>query len=148
MRDAETAAVAVSAALSGQLVMTSLHANDALGAIERLAELGIARGTIAACCTAIVAQRLVRLLCRHCRGMHCEHCNGTGYRGRTAIFESLFFDPEIQDAISAGDSTSVLARTAKASGYEPLQEDALARVSCGQTSLEEVQRVLSLRGFV
>jgi type II secretory ATPase GspE/PulE/Tfp pilus assembly ATPase PilB-like protein len=129
MRDEETATVAASASLSGQLVMTTLHAKDAPTAIDRLADLGVSRQTIAAGLSAVVAQRLVRRLCERCRVPYqisaaaasefgvragtvvyrpvgCEACGQTGYSGRTAIFESLFIDEAVRALIAAGASSA------------------------------------------
>jgi type IV pilus assembly protein PilB len=165
MRDAETANVAVSAALSGQLVITTLHSNDAVRAIDRLLELGVKRHSIASGVSGIVAQRLVRLLCRHCRvrasatpheaedfgidtgqavygPLGCERCDGSGYRGRTGLFEFLFIDDAIRDAIAAGETSVGIADLAVASGYEPMGLAGLQKVLSGDTSLSELRRVL------
>lgn len=164
MRDAETASVAVSAALSGQLVLTTLHASDAPRSIDRLVELGLKRHALASGLSAVVAQRLVRLLCTHCRRqarlsesdarsldlkagttVHeptgCDRCNGIGYRGRTAIFELLSVTPEISDAIASGISSIALASIAR--GYEGMRADGIARALSAQTSISELRRVLA-----
>ncbi len=165
MRDEETAAVAASAALSGQLVVTSLHANDAPRTVDRLVELGVSRHTIAAGLTAVVAQRLVRRLCVRCRvplpvggekarefgfregaqvyrAEGCTHCRGTGYSGRTAIFECLFLDDPMRALIAEGAAGATLAERAALHGYEPMLADALRRAALGETSLDEIRRVL------
>ncbi|HEV2738913.1 MAG TPA: ATPase, T2SS/T4P/T4SS family, partial [Candidatus Elarobacter sp.] len=124
MRDGETAAVAVSAALAGQVVFTTLHANDAPRTIDRLVELGVARHSLAAALTAVVAQRLVRTLCEQCRVREpipaplretlrtahdtwyvaggCRACAGTGYLGRTGVYELMDVDDATRDAIATG----------------------------------------------
>ncbi len=134
MRDAETSAVAVSAALAGQMVFATLHANDAPRAIDRLVELGVARHALAAALGAVVAQRLVRRLCERCRAAEriplelreslrvrderwlvargCTACEGTGYLGRTGVYELLDLDDAARAAIAAGAS-SVGARSAR-----------------------------------
>ena len=164
MRDEETAGMAASASLSGQLVLATLHANDAPSALERLVELGVNRYTIAAGLTALIAQRLLRRLCVHCRlpvqagaaaaqfgippgaalymPAGCERCKGGGYIGRAAIFECLFLNDALRAAISAGCSNAELARLAAASGYEPMLVEGIRRVRAGETTLEELQRVL------
>ncbi|MBC5816219.1 MAG: type II/IV secretion system protein, partial [Candidatus Eremiobacteraeota bacterium] len=166
MRDAETADVAVSAALSGQLVMTTLHSNDAVRTLDRLLELGVERHSIASAMTGIVAQRLVRVLCRHCRvqsvvsqaeaqdfGIEpdrvvyvprgCKRCDGTGYRGRTGIFEFLFIDDRVRDAIASGSSTVTIGTLAREAGYSHMSGDGLGKAFSGNTSLDELRRVLS-----
>ena len=154
MRDSESAGVAMSAALSGQLVLTTLHANDAPRAIERLVELGLNRQTLAAGLTAIVSQRLVRRLCTACRrvcdsplGMlyepvGCAQCEGAGYRGRIGLFEFLPMSHAIRSAIARGEGALELARLARAGGYEPMMSEGLRRAQRGETSGTELQRVL------
>jgi len=167
MRDEETAGVAATASLSGQLVLTTVHANDAPKTVDRLVELGVARHTIAAGLTAVVSQRLVRRLCKTCRkpyeidggfaqefGMQngaivyapsgCVSCKGSGYMGRTAIFEYLFIDDALRSLIAAGASSVELHEKARKAGYEPMLADGLRLALLGQTSLEELRRVLSL----
>ncbi len=166
MRDHETAAVAASASLSGQLVLTTLHSNDAPSAIERLLELGVARRTISAGLSAVIAQRLVRSLCIVCRAeatldghgasefkipegspifkpVGCAECGQTGYRGRVALFEMLFIDDVIREAIS-NEATAVALRTlARQRGFRPMFEHGLRRALAGETTLEELRRVLT-----
>lgn len=164
MRDQETAAVAASAALSGRLVFTTLHANDALRSIERLLELGVPRHALAAALAGIVAQRLVRLLCERCRtgepippsirnahrlaqtrwyvARGCRACDGTGYLGRTGVFELLLFDDTLRDAVGSGASSGELVRQASRTGYRPMREDGLGKVLRGLTSFAELQRVV------
>jgi general secretion pathway protein E len=126
MRDAESAAVAIAAALSGALVMTTVHAADALRAPERLAELGLERRTLAAGVTAILAQRLVR------------RSNG----GRTAIFEMLPMTDTVRGAIARGAALHELREAAAAGGYVPMREAAARLVDAGITSRDEICRVL------
>jgi type IV pilus assembly protein PilB len=164
MRDAETAAVALSAALAGQIVFTTLHANDAPRTIDRLVELGVARHSLAAALTAVVAQRLVRILCDHCRvrevipsalqrsleiareewfaSRGCRACGGTGFLGRTGIYELLLVDDATRDAIANGSSSVQIAQTARDAGYRPMLQDAMAKVLAGVTTFAEVRRVL------
>jgi type IV pilus assembly protein PilB len=166
MRDAETAGVAMSAALCGQLVLTSLHASDAPRTIERLTELGLPRHAIAAGLSAVLAQRLVRRLCTACRlprkvgrfaemfGLEasaviyesggCERCNGTGYRGRVAIFELMGIGEEMCVAIADGASPTRLADIARTDGYRRMWFAAAAEVTQGKTSIQELRRVLAV----
>lgn len=167
MRDAETAGVAMSAALSGQLVMTTLHAGGAPQALERLAELGLRRHAIAAGVSGIVAQRLVRGLCSSCRrrerlaadlaaplGLErgapiyepggCERCSGTGYVGRTGLFEQVCITGEMREAISREASPVAIAELASAQGYEPMLTHGVRRVLRGETSVAELTRVLAV----
>lgn len=167
MRDAETASVAISAALSGQLVVTSLHSSDAPRTIERLIELGLKRHAIAAGLSGVVAQRLVRQLCVTCRrrttlgvedaqllglpagtyvyeAVGCETCGRSGYRGRTGIFEFFLVTNAIRNEIVAHGSPVKIMELAREVGYEPMLEDGVRRVLEGETSVEELRRVLSL----
>jgi type II secretory ATPase GspE/PulE/Tfp pilus assembly ATPase PilB-like protein len=129
MRDGESAAVAMSAALSGTLVMATLHASDAPRAIERLVELGLDRQTLASGITAVVAQRLVR------------RRSGDGYAGRTAIFELLPVTGAVADAIARGASANELSEIAAPLGYAPLAGEGSRLVSLGETTREEIERV-------
>jgi type IV pilus assembly protein PilB len=152
MRDEETAAVAASASLSGQLVLTTLHSSDAPKAIERLVELGVSRHTLAAGLSAIVAQRLVRRLCAACRVFEnggyraagCAVCAGAGYSGRLALFECIPVNDALRRLIADGASGVALADAARECGYEPMLDDAVRRVASGETTLEEVRRVLAV----
>jgi type II secretory ATPase GspE/PulE/Tfp pilus assembly ATPase PilB-like protein len=150
MRDEETAAVAASASLSGQLVLTTLHSNDAPKAIERLVELGVSRQTIAAGLSAVVAQRLVRRLCQSCRSAFqgeylakgCTACGGMGYSGRVALFECIFIDDAMRCLIAAGASSVALADLARERGYEPMIAAGMRHIATGETTFEELRRVL------
>lgn len=141
MRDAETAAIAASAALSGRLVLTTLHAGDACSAIERLSELGVPRQTLAAGLTAVIGQRLARRRCTHCRD-GCLLCDSTGYAGRIALFELLVVDDAIRDAIASGWSGAQLASLAQSRGFAPLAAQAAARIASGETTRDDVSRIL------
>jgi len=142
MRDAESAGVAMSAALSGQLVMTTLHASDAPRAIERLVEFGLRPNTLAAGLSAIVSQRLVRRLCQRCASKGCSRCDGSGYRGRVAIFEFLPMTSDVRSAVARSRTALELAEVAAASGYEPMIGEGLRLVARGETSRDELERVL------
>jgi len=167
MRDPETASVAVSAALSGQLVLTTLHASDAPRAIDRLVELGLKRHALASALSAVVAQRLVRRLCPHCakpaklsraeaemlalpcgssvrEAVGCLMCEGTGYRGRTAIFEMLRVRSEISEAIACATPAASILGLASRDGFESMACDGISRVLAGETSVSELRRILAL----
>lgn len=166
MRDAETAAVAMSAALSGTLVLASLHASDAPRTVQRLIELGLNRHAIAAGLSCVLAQRLVRRLCDACRRRRCARgyvkllgiadgevvyepggcgaCEGSGYRGRAGIFEFLPMSPPLRACVADGASPATLTRVACDQGYEPMLTDGARRVRHGDTSVEELRRVLVL----
>jgi type IV pilus assembly protein PilB len=164
MRDAETANIAVSAALSGQMVFTTLHSNDAPRCIERLGELDVARSPLAAGLTATLAQRLVRRLCPHCKqdvridaataqryGLDrerayfeprgCERCDGAGYHDRIGIFELIVVDDVLRDAIASGVSSVAVAHLARQQGYRRMAEDCIDKLHAGITSIEEFARV-------
>lgn len=165
MRDAETAAIAASASLSGQLVLTTLHSNDAPKAIDRLVELGVSNHTISAGLSAVIAQRLVRRLCEACRepfavsaelarqfgvssGMRaykpagCGACAGTGFSGRAAIFESLYVHDSLRRLIAQGASSVEIADAARSAGYESMLVHGVERVLAGETTFDELRRVL------
>ena len=141
MRDAETAELAVQAALTGHRVFSTLHTNDALGAIPRLRDLGIPSYLIAATLDAVIAQRLVRRTCVACRARGCPRCRETGFRGRVGIFELLTLAPVLKEAVVANAPPRELERLARECGLRPLAEDGRRKVNEGQTTLEEMKRV-------
>ena len=162
IRDTETAEIATQAALTGHLVLSTLHTNDAPSALTRLLELGIAPYLVASTVDAILAQRLVRTVCRSCReevpvgredvadpelprtewrGRGCAQCHGTGYRGRTGIYELLIVDDLVRAEVMRRGGAADLRRIATAAGMPSLYEDGLRQVRAGLTTLEEVLRV-------
>jgi type IV pilus assembly protein PilB len=153
VRDEETASTAASAALSGQIVLATLHSNDAPRTIDRLVELGVARSSIAASLGAIVAQRLVRRLCADCRRpqrsgyrehfvpVGCQLCGGAGFRGRIGVFEAVVIDDTIRGAISGGASSVTVAALAREAGYRTMSTDCLEKCRSGVTSVCELRRV-------
>lgn len=166
IRDGETARIAVQAALTGHLVFSTLHTNNAVGAVTRLLDIGIEPFLLAAALRGVVAQRLVRKVCLHCKeqyfasqaehialgvpkeeelilykGSGCEHCNHSGYSGRMAVQEVLPITPTLQNAITQGAEERVLANLAAESGFKTLTYDGREKVLAGQTSLEEYLRV-------
>jgi type II secretory ATPase GspE/PulE/Tfp pilus assembly ATPase PilB-like protein len=164
MRDPETVAVGVAAALAGQTVFATVHSNDAARTIDRLVELDIERRSLAAALTAIVAQRLVRRLCAACREASpipaavrstlpsapsawfvprgCASCNGTGYVGRIGLFEVLTIDDPLREIIASGAPSAMIAAHAVARGHRSLFDDAAAKLVDGRTSFEEIERVV------
>ena len=131
IRDGETAKIAVQAALTGHLVFSTLHTNNAIGTVTRLLDIGIEPFLLAAALRGVVAQRLVRTICPYCED-GCEYCNHTGYKGRIAVQEVLQITPKLQNLITHGVEESVLLETARKSGFTTIQEDCLAKVQAGQ----------------
>ena len=171
IRDVETAEIAVTSALTGHLVMSTLHTNDAPSAITRLVDMSIKPFLISSAIQAILAQRLVRVICPKCKvpykiekdvlealnvdsidlestefyhGTGCEYCNKTGYRGRKPIFEFMCINAEIRDAIFKNVATSELRKIAHSNGMTTLAEDGLRLARAQITTLEEVMRITSL----
>jgi len=166
MRDGETAAIAVQAALTGHLVFSTLHTNDAASALTRLVDLKVEPYLIAATLEGVLAQRLVRKICPECRaryapdpgavallaqqpvgrvrlerGRGCPACRETGYRGRTGIFELLVVTEDVQRALAKAPPAGAVRELARAQGMRTLREDGWAKVQAGVTTVEEVLRV-------
>ncbi len=168
IRDFETAQIAIEAALTGHLVFSTLHTNDAPGAITRLIDMNLKPYLVASSVQAILAQRLVRLICPACkslerpsrevlealkltleapserlfaRGKGCEACSFTGYRGRRAIFELLMMTDELREMVYQKPSSTQVRARARELGMTTLREDGLRKVFAGLTTLEEVYRV-------
>jgi general secretion pathway protein E/type IV pilus assembly protein PilB len=170
IRDADTAEMAFRAAMTGHQVFSTLHTNSALGAIPRLLDIGVLPDIMAGNIIGIVAQRLVRRLCVHCRKPYpaeaheckligvasgqpapiiyraagCDHCEYQGYRGRLAIMEMLRLDNDLDDLIARRATQREIRRLAHEKGFRPLADDGLRRVLDGSTSIEEVGRVIDL----
>jgi type II secretory ATPase GspE/PulE/Tfp pilus assembly ATPase PilB-like protein len=144
MRDHETAELAVQAALTGHVVFSTLHTNDAVGAIPRLLDLGVAPFLISGTLEAVLAQRLVRTVCTRCTGTGCEECRNTGFDGRTGIFELLVMTDDIREALAAHPTRRRLDDLAAAAGLRTLMADGMDKVSRGITTKEEVLRVTQL----
>ena len=164
-RDLETGEIAVQASLTGHLVFTTLHTNDAPSAVARMLDLGLEPFLITATLEGVVGQRLVRNICTRCkeeflpseemlwelqlrpadvtgrtfcRGAGCEHCRGTGYNGRSAIFEVMILDDQIRDLINQRSSTNALREASRRRGMRTLRESGLLAVYDGLTTIEEV----------
>ncbi len=142
IRDLETAEIAIQASMTGHLVLTTLHTIDAAGVVPRLAGLGLNKANIASSLRGVVAQRLVRRICPNCRTAGCDACRGTGYRGRIPIVETLLNTPAVEQAIAEGASLQVLHRIVRESGMAPMHTVAMDRIKAGETTLDEVERVL------
>ena len=168
IRDLETAEIAVQAALTGHLVLATLHTNDAVTAITRLRELGIASFLISSCVVMAIAQRLVRKICPDCRqgytpdektlelfgidqdpqggfarGKGCLYCFETGFQGREGAFEVLMIDDDLQNAILQDKSSLEMKKTAVQKGMKTLLDTAIAKVNSGITTVEEIKRVIA-----
>jgi type IV pilus assembly protein PilB len=174
IRDRETAEISVNAALTGHLLLSTFHSNDAATAMPRLVEMGIEPFLLASTIEIIIAQRLVRSICSRCRyslpvaeasaGLHvvgfdltkyfnhddnvyagkgCNVCNGSGYQGRTALFEIIENTPEMQELLLHSPSTREIEQLARQQGARPMFDDGMLKVKSGATTLAEVLRVVS-----
>ncbi|MGF6595242.1 GspE/PulE family protein [Pseudomonas sp. 2835] len=143
IRDLETAQVAIQAALTGHLVLSTLHTNDACSAITRLLELGIAPYLLKASLIGVMAQRLLRTLCKHCKGapLGCRECRQTGYHGRSAIFELLSMGEAFKSLIEQDTDLPSLRQLALSEGMKSLKQSGLDKVAAGLTTQAEVLRV-------
>ena len=166
IRDSETADIAIQSALTGHLVFSTIHTNDAAGAITRLQEMGIESFLISSALLGVLAQRLVRVICLECkescsiepsillemdidgsnplsafRGKGCVHCNQTGYRGRTGIYELLVIDDEVRKLILSHAGTQEIRQRAIQLGMTTLRQDGWSKVLEGITTVEEIIRV-------
>jgi type II secretory ATPase GspE/PulE/Tfp pilus assembly ATPase PilB-like protein len=174
IRDSETGDIAIRAAVTGHLVLSTLHTNDAVGSITRLKDIGIEYYMIASAVEMVCAQRLVRRLCPHCareseklntpdelerlrclfnapeipanaklmEAVGCEHCNGIGFRGRMAVFETLGMSEKIHEAIVNNGSESEIRAIAVADGMSFLAQDAFIRACRGLTTIEEAVQLI------
>jgi type IV pilus assembly protein PilB len=150
IRDMETAGIAINASLTGHLVFSTLHTNDAPGAVTRLIDIGIKPFLVASSTRAMMAQRLVRKICKRCaepcqgatfmKGKGCADCNKSGYRGRFGIFEIFVVDDEVRKLIYDKVPTNVLRTRAREMGMRTLREDGARKVVSGQTTAQEVIR--------
>jgi type II secretory ATPase GspE/PulE/Tfp pilus assembly ATPase PilB-like protein len=146
IRDRETAEIAIQASLTGHLVLSTLHTNDAPSAITRLVDIGVASYKIATALKGVVAQRLVRRICAACGGVGasarpCSDCRGSGFRGRIPIAEIILASAEFEARIAAGDTSEALAALARRAGMRSLWQSGMAHVARGRTTSDEVARV-------
>jgi len=169
IRDRETAEIAVQASMTGHLVLTTLHTNDAPGAVTRLRDMGIEPFLITSAVIGVLAQRLVRVICPHCkeaysppvdalrrlgldpaeqksvrlyRGRGCDHCRGTGYRGRLGAFELMVMNDKLRGLVINGASVDELRAAAQQDGMRTLRQDGVQKVLGGVTTIEELLRVV------
>jgi general secretion pathway protein E len=141
IRDFETAQIAIQASLTGHLVLATLHTNDAASAVTRLTDMGVEPFLLSSSLLGVLAQRLVRKLCLHCRGAGCAECGSTGYSGRTGVFELLVTDEAMRGLIHAKASEADLRNAAIAQGMTLMRADGERLVAAGVTSREELVRV-------
>ena len=165
IRDLETAEIAIQSALTGHLVFSTLHTNDSATSVTRLLDMGIEPFLVASSVIGVIAQRLVRKICPYCKvpykptaeelkeiglenfggelfkGMGCEHCMGTGYIGRTAIYEILIVDKDVKRAILENKDSDIIKTLAVEKGMKTLRMDGAEKVKMGITTVEEVLRV-------
>ena len=141
IRDRETVEIALQAALTGHLVLATLHTNDAASAVTRLLDMGVEPYLIASSVVAVLAQRLVRRMCDACAGGGCIACRGTGFHGRTGIHEFALVDDTLRARIMARSDAGAIRADARAAGMIPLRDDGLAKVRAGVTTTAEVLRV-------
>jgi type IV pilus assembly protein PilB len=169
IRDMETAKIAIEAALTGHLVFSTLHTNDAVAAIPRLVNMGVESYLLAAAMNAVMSQRLVRRICSHCKREHepgdralriferyeleagslakgegCKSCGGTGYTGRVGIHEIFTVDDDVRDLITGDPSLSALRTMSQEKGHKDLAFDGLSKAALGLTTLDEVVRVAEI----
>jgi type IV pilus assembly protein PilB len=175
IRDREVGDVAIQAALTGHLVFSTLHTNDAPSAITRLVDMGIKPFLVASSVQAIMAQRLIRIICENCkevdpapdphtlrvlgmtpaevegrvyRGKGCKRCNGTGYRGRQGIFEMMAMNNEIRELAFNRAPTNQIRKAALASGMRDLLGDGKVKILRGVTTPDEVARITQAEGII
>jgi general secretion pathway protein E len=174
IRDLETAEIAIQASLTGHLVFSTLHTNDAASAITRLVDMGVEPFLVGSSLVAVLAQRLVRILCRECRvaaeadaaelreigvrppdrpiqvfhAKGCAACNYTGYRGRVGIFELMLVDDDIRGLVSQNIDSKTIKQTATRKGMRTLRADGARKVLQGITSIAEVLRATEEEGSV
>jgi len=141
IRNTETAKAAVQAALTGHLVFSTLHTNDAPSAVTRLIDMGIEPFLISSSVIGVLSQRLVRAICRDCKGKGCKVCLQTGFKGRIGIFELMVPDQKIRELINAKASSDQIRSAAIEAGMQQLYEDGRKKVEDGVTTIEEVLRV-------
>jgi type IV pilus assembly protein PilB len=173
IRDLETAEIAVRSSLTGHLVFSTLHTNDAPSAVTRLLDMGVEPFLIAATVEAVIGQRLVRMICTNCKeeyeptddmlmqlnlsredvrekrffyGKGCDNCNNTGYKGRSAVFEIMTMTDRIRELLQQRASTSAIRQIAREQGMRTMRENGLLKIYDGTTTIEEVVRETLLAG--
>jgi len=166
IRDAETAKIAIQASLTGHLVLSTLHTNDAPSSVTRLINIGVEPYLIGAALNACLAQRLVRKICSHCKtqapvnemfvdhlamhgialdtmtvGKGCDRCRNTGYAGRLGLYELLVLDDSLRDKVAGNPNVTEFRRICIERGMVSLREDGFRKVAAGMTTVDEVLRV-------
>ena len=167
IRDKETAEIAIQASLTGHLVLSTIHTNDAVSSVTRLVDMGIEPFLVSASIIGVVSQRLVRKICENCKesfifekefmddinieteedsielfwGRGCNECDGTGYKGRVSIFEVLKITRELKDVISKNETAATIKKIAVSQGFKPMYNSGMEFVKKGITTIEEVMRV-------
>ncbi|MGH8740139.1 MAG: GspE/PulE family protein [Burkholderiales bacterium] len=141
IRDPETAEIAVQSALTGHLVYTTVHANNAIDVLGRFQHMGVDSYNLVSALNGVLAQRLVRVFCKACKGRGCGECRGTGFKGRKAIGELLVLNDELRELIVERAPARRLKEAARAAGTVALRDAALQLVEAGETRLEEINRV-------
>ena len=141
IRDIETAQIAIQASLTGHLVLATLHTNDAASAVTRLIDMGVEPFLLSSSLLGVLAQRLVRKYCTACRGQGCDACGGTGYAGRTGVFELLVLDDDIRAQVHGQAPEADIRAAALARGMQLMRDDGERLIRDGITSREEVLRV-------
>jgi general secretion pathway protein E len=168
IRDMETAEIAIRVALTGHLVFSTLHTNDSIGAVTRLLDMGIEPYLVSSSVEAVIAQRLVRVICDKCKeealpeegilkdlkldkdkvkfyqGRGCQACKFTGFKGRTAIYEILVMDDEIRDMVISRAPVNEIKETALKKGMRTLFNDGMIKAARGITTIKEVLRVTEI----
>ena len=137
--------------MTGHLVFSTLHTNDAAGAVSRLLDMGVQSFLLASALFGVVSQRLVRKICPHCngscidaeRGGKCRECNGSGFRGRMGIFEMMIVNEELRQAINASSTSQKIEELARKNGMTSIFEDGMLKVGAGLTTADEVKRSAS-----
>jgi type II secretory ATPase GspE/PulE/Tfp pilus assembly ATPase PilB-like protein len=164
IRDLETLRMAIQSALTGHLVLTTVHCNDAASGAARLVDMGAEPFLVASAATGFLSQRLVRRICDKCkteddpkqevldsvgvtegtfyRGLGCDQCRGTGYYGRTGVFEVMMVNDVLAAAITRRESSGEIRRLAHSLGFEGLREDGIKKAAQGLTTLEEIMRAV------
>ncbi|MFM2328649.1 MAG: hypothetical protein RLZZ494_752, partial [Pseudomonadota bacterium] len=150
IRDFETAQIAIQASLTGHLVLATLHTNDAPSAVTRLIDMGVEPFLLSSSLLGVLAQRLVRKLCPHCKrqdaqgrwhAVGCPECAMSGYKGRTGVYELMTVDATVQGLIHGQAAESEITAAAERAGFKTMREDGERLVGLGITSMEEVLRV-------
>jgi type II secretory ATPase GspE/PulE/Tfp pilus assembly ATPase PilB-like protein len=138
IRDHETAQVAIHTALTGHLVLSTLHTNSAIDAIPRLIDMGVDQHLIASTLSLVIAQRLVRIICPSCDGMGCSVCSESGFKGRSVIAEIYEPDDKMRELIASRNTSVTYHNHARSQGFATMLDDGMEKASWGVTTREEI----------